>query len=258
MSDEPLVLHEIADGVATITLNRPRALNALSPALMDELIATVERLDDDETVRVLVLTGGPRVFAAGADIKAMVESSSTQMLERRTIAKWERIRACRKPIIAAVSGYALGGGCELAMMCDMIVASETAQFGQPEINIGVIPGAGGTQRLTRAIGPYRAMEMILTGSTLSAREAYAAGLVNRVCPVEGLLAEAQRLAALIAARPPIAVRLAREAVRYGAETTVRDGLEIERRNFYLLFDTEDQKEGMRAFVEKRPAEFKGK
>jgi enoyl-CoA hydratase len=157
-----------------------------------------------------------------------------------------------------VSGYALGGGCELAMLCDLIVASETAQFGQPEINIGIMPGAGGTQRLARAIGPYRAMELILTGRTLDAHEAHATGLVNRVAPVEGFLAEAQRLAAEIAERAPIAVRLAREAVRYGVETTVRDGLEIERRNFYLLFDTEDQKEGMRAFIEKRPPKYKGK
>lgn len=258
MSNEPLVVHTIDGAVATITLNRPQALNALSPELMDELIAIIEALDEDEAVRVLVLTGGPRVFAAGADIKAMAESSPLEMLERRSISKWERIRRCRKPIIAAVSGYALGGGCELMMMCDIIVASETAQFGQPEINIGVIPGAGGTQRLTRAIGPYRAMELILTGATLSAREALAAGLINRVCPVENFLAEAQRLAAEIAARPPIAVRLAREAVRYGAETSVRDGLEIERRNFYLLFDSADQKEGMRAFIEKRKADFKGR
>jgi enoyl-CoA hydratase len=198
------------------------------------------------------------MFAAGADIKAMAESTPTSMVEARSFATWERIRRCRKPIIAAVSGYALGGGCELAMQCDMIVASETAQFGQPEINIGIMPGAGGTQRLARAIGPYRAMEMILTGRMLSAREALAAGLVNRVAPLEGFLDEARGLAAEIAERAPVAVRLAREAVRYGVETTVRDGLEIERRNFYLLFDTEDQKEGMRAFIEKRPAEYKGR
>ncbi|MCG8347407.1 MAG: enoyl-CoA hydratase-related protein [Chloroflexales bacterium] len=258
MTDAPIVLHEINGAVATITLNRPQALNALSPELMDALITIIAELDGNDAVRCLVLTGGPRVFAAGADIKAMAEASPTAIIERRSIEKWEQIRRCRKPIIAAISGYALGGGCELAMLCDIIVASETAQFGQPEINIGVIPGAGGTQRLTRAIGPYRAMELILTGVMLSARDAYAVGLVNRICPVESFLAEAQRLAAEIAARPPIAVRMAREAVRYGAETTVRDGLEIERRNFYLLFDTEDQKEGMRAFIEKRKADFKGK
>jgi enoyl-CoA hydratase len=251
MAEEALILTETVGAVATITLNRPKTLNALSPVLMAELAAAIEALDADDGVRCVVLTGGQRVFAAGADIKAMVERTPIGMVEARSFATWERIRRCRKPIIAAVSGYALGGGCELAMQCDMIVASETAQFGQPEINIGIMPGAGGTQRLARAIGPYRAMELVLTGRMLSAREAHAAGLVNRVAPVEGFLAEAQRLAAEIAARAPIAVRLAREALRNGVETTVREGLEIERRNFYLLFDTEDQQEGMRAFLEKR-------
>jgi enoyl-CoA hydratase len=258
MTDDPFILHEVEGAVATITLNRPQALNALSPELMGQLAATIEALDDDAGVRCLILTGGPRVFAAGADIKAMAERTPATMVEARSCAAWDRIRRCRKPIVAAVSGYALGGGCELALMCDLIVVSETAQFGQPEINIGVMPGAGGTQRLARAIGPYRAMELILTGRTLSAREAYAAGLANRVVPVEGLLLEARRLAEEIAAKAPVAVRLAREAVRYGVETTVREGLEIERRNFYLLFDTEDQKEGMRAFIEKRPPKYKGK
>ncbi len=258
MSDESLLLHEITGAVATITLNRPRVLNALSAELMLELVELVETLDGDDTVRCLVLTGGPRVFAAGADIKDMAERTPTDMVVRQSFANWDRVRRGRKPIIAAVSGYALGGGCELAMMCDLIVASETAQFGQPEINIGIMPGAGGTQRLARALGPYRAMELILTGRTLSASEAYTAGLVNRVAPVEDFLVEAQRLAAEIAERAPIAVQLAREAVRYGIETTVRDGLEIERRNFYLLFGTEDQKEGMRAFMEKRAPEYKGR
>jgi len=258
MTNEALVLHEITGAVATVTLNRPKALNALSPELMAALAAAIELLDADDAVRCIVLTGGPRVFAAGADIKAMADARPIDLIARGTTSGWERIRRCRKPIIAAVSGYALGGGCELAMICDMIVASETAQFGQPEINIGIMPGAGGTQRLARAIGPYRAMEMVLTGKMLSAREAYDCGLANRVCPVEGFLIEAQRLAAEVAERAPIAVRMAREALRYGAETTVRDGLEIERRNFYLLFDTEDQKEGMRAFIEKRKAEYKGR
>ena len=258
MSDEALILREISGGVATLTFNRPQALNALSNELMTTLLHTLEALDGDDAVRCVVLTGGPRVFAAGADIKGMAEQTPTTMDQRRSFSVWDRIRQCRKPIIAAVSGYALGGGCELAMMCDMIVASETAQFGQPEINIGIIPGAGGTQRLARAIGPYRAMEMILTGSRLSARDAYAAGLVNRVAPVEGFLEEAQRLAADIASRAPLAVRAAREALRYGFESTIRDGLEIERRNFHMLFDTEDQKEGMRAFIEKRPPEFHGR
>ncbi|HEU5102255.1 MAG TPA: enoyl-CoA hydratase-related protein [Roseiflexaceae bacterium] len=258
MTEEALTLTERSGAVVTITLNRPKALNALSPALMSELAAAIEALDADDAVRCIVLTGGPRVFAAGADINAMAERTPASMLEARSFATWERIRRCRKPIVAAVSGYALGGGCELAMQCDLIVASETAQFGQPEINIGIMPGAGGTQRLARAIGPYRAMELVLTGRMLSAREAHAAGLVNRVAPVEGFLYEAQRLATEIAARAPIAVRLAREALRYGAETTVRDGLEIERRNFYMLFDTEDQKEGMRAFLEKRKPDYRGR
>jgi enoyl-CoA hydratase len=257
MSDE-LVLPSMAGAVATLTLNRPKALNALSAELMSQLADLFEALDADATVRCIILTGGPRVFAAGADIKGMVERSPTALLDARSSAAWDRIRRCRKPIIAAVSGYALGGGCELAMLCDMIVASETAQFGQPEINLGIMPGAGGTQRLARAIGPYRAMEMILTGRYLPAHEAYAAGLVNRVVPVEDLLTEAQQLAEAIAQRAPVAIQLAREAVRYGAETTVRDGLEVERRNFLLLFDTEDQKEGMRAFVEKRPPDYKGR
>jgi enoyl-CoA hydratase len=257
MSDERLVLIEIAGPIATLTLNRPKALNALSPELMDELIAAVEQCDADETIRVLILTGGPKAFAAGADIKAMIESSPMKMHTSGIIAKWERIRDCRKPIIAAVGGYALGGGCELAMMCDIILASDTAKFGQPEINIGVIPGAGGTQRLTRAIGPYRAMELILTGDLISAQEAASYGLVSRICPAESLMDEARSVAEKIAARPPLAVRMAKDAVRYAAETTVREGLEIEKRNFYMLFDTLDQKEGMRAFSEKRKPEFKG-
>lgn len=258
MSEEQLVLTALDGYVATLTLNRPKALNALNSELIDALIVALEACDNNDQVRCMVLTGSERAFAAGADIKTMVERSPLEMLEGRSIAKWARIRETRKPVIAAVSGYALGGGCEIALMCDIIIASETAQFGLPEINLGIFPGAGGTQRMTRAIGPYRAMELILTGGSLSAREALAAGLVNKVCPLESYLAEAQRLAALIAEKPPVAVRLAKEAIRYAAETTVREGLAIELRNFYLLFDTEDQKEGMRAFVEKRKAEFKGR
>lgn len=258
MSEEQLVLSAIDGPVATLTLNRPKVLNALNPALIDALIAELERCEADEQIRAVVLTGGPRVFAAGADIKAMAEASPATMLISRTFDRWARIAAFRKPLIAAVSGYALGGGCELAMMCDMIVASETAQFGQPEINLGIIPGIGGTQRLTRAIGPYRAMELVLTGATISAQEAYQYGLVNRVAPVEQFLQEAQRLAATVAEKAPLAVQLAKEAVRAAAETTLREGLAIELRNFYLLFGTEDQKEGMRAFIEKRSPVFKGR
>ena len=257
MSGERLVLQKIDGAVATLTLNRPRALNALSSDLMAELVELLEAVDGDAAIHCVVLTGGTRVFAAGVDIKGMADESAADMVIGQRFAAWDRIRHFRKPMIAAVSGHALGGGCELAMMCDLIVASETAQFRQPEINLGVMPGLGGTQRLAREIGPYRAMELILTGRTLSAAEAHAVGLVNRIAPVDGFLAEAERLAAEIANRAPVAVRLAREAVRHGIETTVREGLEVERRNFYLLFDTDDQKEGMRAFIEKREPKYKG-
>lgn len=258
MPDTPLVLITDDGPVRTLTLNRPTVLNALSPALMDDLIAAIAAADADPTVRVLVLTGGPRVFAAGADIKSMADASPIEMAASATFVRWNQIAACRKPIIAAVSGYALGGGCELAMLCDIIIASDTAQFGQPEVNIGVIPGAGGTARLTRALGPYRAMELILTGTFLSAHDALQYGLVNRICPAEAVVAEAQRLAAVIASKAPVAIQLAKEAIRAAAETSVRDALAIEQRNFYLLFATEDQKEGMRAFVEKRPPVFTGR
>ncbi len=253
-----LVLTTTDGPVTTLTLNRPQALNALSPALMNELLAAIAAADTDPQVRAIVLTGGPRVFAAGADIKAMADATPVEMAASATFTRWTSIAACRTPIIAAVSGYALGGGCELAMLCDIIIASDTAQFGQPEVNIGIIPGAGGTARLTRALGPYRAMELILTGATLSAQEALQHGLVNRVCPAEAVVAEAQRLAAIIASKAPVAVRMAKEAVRAAADTTVREGLAIEERNFYLLFATADQKEGMRAFIEKRPPEFEGR
>ncbi|WP_298403989.1 enoyl-CoA hydratase-related protein [uncultured Chloroflexus sp.] len=258
MSDEPLIISTIEGPIAIVTLNRPQALNALSPALIDDLIRHLEMYDADDSIRVIIITGAGRAFAAGADIKAMANATPIEMLTSGMIARWAKIAAIRKPMIAAINGYALGGGCELAMMCDIILASETAQFGQPEINIGIIPGAGGTQRLTRALGPYRAMEMVLTGATISAQEAYAHGLVNRVCPPETLLDEARRVAQTIAAKSPLAVQLAKEAVRAAAETTVREGLAIELRNFYLLFASEDQKEGMRAFIEKRAPNFSGR
>ncbi len=258
MSDEPLIISTIEGPIAIVTLNRPQALNALSPALIDDLIRHLEMHDADESIRAIIITGAGRAFAAGADIKAMANATPIEMLTSGMIARWAKIAAIRKPMIAAINGYALGGGCELAMMCDIILASETAQFGQPEINIGIIPGAGGTQRLTRALGPYRAMEMVLTGATISAQEAYAYGLVNRVCSPETLLDEARRVAQTIAAKSPLAVQLAKEAVRAAAETTVREGLAIELRNFYLLFAGEDQKEGMRAFIEKRAPNFSGR
>ncbi|MCB9358086.1 MAG: enoyl-CoA hydratase/isomerase family protein [Calditrichaeota bacterium] len=244
--------------IATVFLHRPKQLNALNMALMDELVATLEELDNDDAIRAIVLTGDQRAFAAGADIMEMADADSTEMLRRDQFAKWDRIRKLKKPLIAAVSGFALGGGCELMMHCDMVIASETAQFGQPEIKIGVMPGAGGTQRLTRTVGKARAMEMVLTGKFIGAKQAEAWGLVNRVVPVEVYLTEAQKLAHEIAQMSPVAVRLAKEAVLKNYESFLLDGLEFERKNFYLLFSTEDQKEGMQAFIEKRPAKFTGK
>jgi enoyl-CoA hydratase len=244
--------------IATIQLNRPEVLNALNLQLMDEVLSALDSLEKDDQVRCVVITGNERAFAAGADIKEMAGASSTEMLQRDQFARWDRIRRFKKPLIAAVSGYALGGGNELAMLCDMIVASETAQFGQPEINIGVMPGAGGTQRLTRAVGKAIAMEMVLAGRMLSAREAMQYGLVNRVVPIEVYLTEAKRLAAQIAEKAPISVQLAKDAVLKAFDVPLQEGLHFERKNFYLLFGTEDQKEGMAAFVEKRKPDFKGK
>ncbi len=257
MGAEPLVLVEIEGPVGVLQLNRPDVYNALSPGLLSELCDRVEELARGGQVRVLILTGSDKAFAAGADIQAMANASPSDIQAAGTLAYWQRLRRIEIPMIAAVSGYAYGGGCELAMTCDLIVAAETARFAQPEIKLGIMPGAGGTQRLARAIGPYRAMEMILTGEPVSAQEAYRAGLVNRVVPAERCLDEARQLAQMIAARPPVAVRLARQALRHGLETSLREGLEVERRNFTLLFDTADQKEGMAAFLEKRPARFTG-
>jgi enoyl-CoA hydratase len=249
---------EMDRAVAVVQLNRPEVLNALNLRLMDEIGDALDQLAADDNIRCVVLTGNERAFAAGADIKEMAGASASEMLRRDQFAKWDRIRRFKKPLIAAVSGYALGGGNELAMLCDMIVASETAQFGQPEINIGVMPGAGGTQRLIRAVGKAVAMEIVLAGRTLTAREALQFGLVNRVVPVEAYLQEAKRLAAQVAEKGPIAAQLAKESVLKAHELPLQEGLVMERKNFYLLFDTEDQKEGMAAFVEKRKPNFKGK
>jgi enoyl-CoA hydratase len=246
------------EAVVLVTLNRPDRLNALSQEVLSELVERLETLNADETVRAIVLTGGEKVFAAGADIEAMAKASPIDILLRNTRKLWQRLWALEKPIIAAVNGVAFGGGCELALGCDLIVAGETARFGQPEIKLGIMPGAGGTQRLARAIGPYRAMEMVLTGEPISAQEAHAAGIVNRVVPDEMVLEEALSLAKTIAERPAIAVRLARQALRYGAERSVIEGLEVERRNYRILYDTADQKEGMAAFLEKRKPGFKHK
>jgi enoyl-CoA hydratase len=252
-----LIRTSVQDGVALIQFNRPEVLNALNMLMMQELVETLESYDRDPTVGVIVLTGNEKAFAAGADIKEMAEATAVEMLVRDQFARWDRIRKIKKPLIAAVSGFALGGGCELAMTCDIIVASETARFGQPEINIGVIPGAGGTQRLTRAVGKAKAMEMILTGRILTAEEALRRGLVAIVTPVETCLSDAMALAREIASKPPIAVRLAKEAVLKAYDSTLEGGLEFERKNFYLLFASEDQKEGMRAFSEKRNPRWKG-
>ena len=246
------------DGIAVVTLNRPDVLNALNQATMDELVSALEEFEREGSVRCIVLTGAGRAFAAGADIKEMAGASAPEMLAGYRFQQWERIRKVTTPLIAAVNGIALGGGCELAMLCDMIVAAESAQFGQPEINLGIMPGAGGTQRLTRAIGKSRAMEMVLTGRPISARQAEACGLVSRVVPAEVVLDEAKRLAKEIAAKGAVAVRLAKEAVLKAFDTHLEGGLDYERKCFYLLFATEDRSEGIAAFLEKRRPAFKGR
>lgn len=253
-----MILTEKRGRVGLVTLNRPDARNALNSQLLRELMDALTAFDKDNAVGALVVTGTEKAFAAGADIKEMADKSVTEMMGSDFAASFGRITAVRKPIIAAVSGWALGGGCEIALSCDMIVASESAKFGQPEITIGVIPGAGGTQRLTHAVGKAVAMEMILNNRTLSAQEALQFGLVNRVVPIERCLEEALKLAEEIAARAPVAMRAAKKMINQASERALSDGLEEERQEFYKLFETEDQKEGMRAFVEKRKPEWKGK
>ena len=244
--------------IALIRLNRPKELNALCLELMAEVRDALKALDADEEVRAIVLTGNERAFAAGADIKQMAGKTAIDMLLIDQFTTWDTIKKIKKPIIAAVSGFALGGGNELVMHCDMVVASETAMFGQPEIKIGVMPGAGGTQRLTRVVGKVNAMEMVLTGKFITAERAYELGLVNKVVPVELYLEEAVKLAREVAQQSPLAIRLAKEAVLKAYDSPLSEGLEFERKNFYLLFATEDQKEGMAAFVEKRAPDFKGR
>lgn len=259
MSYEFIVVHEeLATYVAGVQLNRPKELNALNLQLMGELRSALEKLDSNDDIRSIVIFGNERAFAAGADIKQMAGKGAIDMLKIDQFSTWDAIRRVKKPIIAAVSGFALGGGCELTMLCDMIVASETAQFGQPEISIGVMPGAGGTQRLTKAVGKARAMEMVLTGNFISANEAKEAGLINKVVPVDLYLGEAIKLAQKVAEKSPIAVQLAKESVLKSFDTGLQEGLFFERKNFYTLFATEDQKEGMAAFIEKRKPEFKNK
>ncbi|MBK9331287.1 MAG: enoyl-CoA hydratase/isomerase family protein [Ignavibacteria bacterium] len=244
--------------VGLIQLNRPDALNALNIDLMKEVVETLESFDKDTETGCMVLTGNAKAFAAGADIKEMAEATAIEMLLRDQFARWDRIRKIKKPVIAAVSGFALGGGCELAMTCDMIIAAKSAKFGQPEINLAVIPGAGGTQRLTKAVGKARAMEMILTGRMFSADEMFEAGLVTRVVENEIYLDEAVEIAKDISSKPTIAVQLAKECILKSFDSTIEAGLEFERKNFYLLFATEDKFEGMKAFVEKRKADWKGR
>ena len=245
--------------IATVQINRPDVLNALNEEVLDELVKELTALDEDDGIRCIVLTGNERAFAAGADIKEnFVTATPISMLKQDLTTRWEAIRRIKTPIIAAVSGYALGGGCELAMICDIIVASETAQFGQPEINLGIIPGAGGTQRLTRAVGKYRANELILTGRRIKADEAKAIGLAAQVYPAASWLDDAKALARTIAEKPPVAARLATEAVDLAWNSTLDAGLEFGRKAFYLLFATEDKKEGVDAFVNKRKASFKGR
>jgi enoyl-CoA hydratase len=260
VSDEPLVLVERDEErrVALLRFNRPQQLNALNGKVMDELCSTLEALDRDAAIRVMVVTGNDRAFAAGADIGEMAGASPVDMLLTNRIAQWDRVRRIGKPVIAAVAGWCLGGGCELAMALDLIVAGESARFGQPEINLGVMPGAGGTQRLTRAVGKSAAMEMILTGEPIDAREARRLGLVARVVPNELVVEDALALAARIATKSPLALRLAKEAVNAAYEMSLTEALAHERRLFYLLFASEDQKEGMAAFLEKRDPDFKGR
>jgi enoyl-CoA hydratase len=253
-----LVQHQAEAGTVLLRINRPEVRNALNRKLMDEIVEALSVFELDDTVRAVVLTGDDKAFAAGADITEMAEATVVDMLNRDQFAKWDRIKRFKKPLIAAVSGFALGGGCELSMHCDMIVASETAKFGQPEIKIGVMPGAGGTQRLTRAVGKALAMEMVLAGRFITAQEAHAAGLINGVYAVEEYLPKALELAAQCAQMPPVAVRLAKESVLKAFELSLEEGLHYERKNFYLLFGTEDQSEGMAAFREKRPPVWKGR
>ncbi len=253
-----IITEQYAPGIALIQLNRPNELNALNLQLMQELRDTLKNLDQNKDVRVIILTGNEKAFAAGADIKQMSDKTAIDMLMIDQFSTWDQIKKTRKPIIAAVSGFALGGGCELAMTCDMIIASETAKFGQPEIKIGVMPGAGGTQRLTKAIGKVKAMELVLTGRFLSAEEALEYRLINKVVPVEMYLQEALTLAKEIAAMSPIATLLAKESVNRSFETHLEEGLHFERKNFYMTFASEDQKEGMKAFIEKRKPRYEGK
>ncbi|MET8799297.1 enoyl-CoA hydratase [Nocardia sp. NPDC004568] len=255
MTDFETILLERKDGVALITLNRPKALNALNAQVLDDVIAALDEVERDDEIGAVVITGSDRAFAAGADIKEMQPKSYMDMFMDDYFARWERLAQFRKPTIAAVAGYALGGGCELAMICDILIAADTAKFGQPEIKLGVIPGIGGSQRLTRAIGKAKAMDLVLTGRNMDVDEAERAGLVSRVVPAAELLDTALEVAATIASMSLPVAMIAKEAVNRSFETTLAEGLRFERRVFHSLFATADQSEGMAAFVDKRPANF---
>jgi enoyl-CoA hydratase len=256
MTYEHILIETPVQGVGLVRLNRPKALNALNSQLMAELFAALRAFDADDSIGCMVVTGSEKAFAAGADIKEMVERSAVEMLVGDQLTDWSQFNQLGKPVIAAVSGYALGGGCELAMLCDIVVASETAQFGQPEIALGILPGAGGTQRLTRAVGKSLAMEMMLADRRLTAQEALSFGLVSRVATVDQYLHEALALAQKIASFSHVAVRLTKDAINRAEELPLHEGLRYEKRNFYLAFGTEDKREGMTAFVEKRAPEWK--
>ncbi|MAP96455.1 MAG: enoyl-CoA hydratase [Ponticaulis sp.] len=258
MAYETLLI-EIEDHVGIIKLNRPDALNAFNNQLMEELTAAVDEFESNPDIGCLVITGSNKVFAAGADIKEMKKHDYMSAYSEDFITRnWERVSRCRKPVIAAVAGYALGGGCELAMMCDFILAAENAKFGQPEINLGVMPGAGGTQRLTRFVGKSKAMEMCLTGRFMDAEEAERSGLVSRVVPLDSLLDEAKKVAAVIAAKSRPIAMMTKESVNSAYETMLRQGVMFERRLFHSMFSTDDQNEGMEAFIEKRDPHFRNK
>jgi enoyl-CoA hydratase len=249
---------EVRDQIGIVRLNRSDKLNALNYELMTQVIEALERFDGDQNIRCMLIAGDERAFAAGADINEMADASMIEMHYRNMFGRWVRIKQLQKPIVAAVSGYALGGGCELLMCCDIVIASESARFGQPEINLGVIPGAGGTQRLTRAVGKAQAMDLILTGRMITAQEALAMGLISRVVPVEQWFDEAVKVCQELCQKAPVALQLAKEAVAKAFETTLTEGIEVEKKLFYMLFATDDQKEGMRAFQEKRQAIFAGR
>ncbi len=252
------IVASVEDQIGIIQLNRPEALNALNDHILGELVDAVKHFLQYDEVRSIIITGSEKSFSAGADLKEMISREPGDILDRFTSSIFGLLRQCPKPVIAAVSGFCFAGGCELALACDMIVASETAKFGQPEINVGIMPGAGGTQRWTRMVGKARAMEMVLTGAPIDARKALEWGIVNRVVPFAELLDEAKRLAAAIAAKSPLAVRMAKDAVLKAHEMTLESGLNYENRLFALLFGTQDQKEGMRAFIEKRKPQWKGR